>query len=84
MGLQRPQVGGYLWEAQMGTDPALTCVQAQNGGDQIVLPLQHVLHCRILFSFALDEVKIMFNRNGLGFPFLGSWALGASFITCRL
>lgn len=60
-------------EAQLCTLLALTGVQAQNGCDQAVLPLQHILHCRILFSFALDEIKIMLNRHGLWSLFSANW-----------
>lgn len=38
-----------------------------------VLPLQHVLHCRILFSFALDEIKIMLNRRRKRKTYTHAW-----------
>ena len=42
-------------------------VDSFSGCDQTVLPWQHVLHCWILFSFALNEIKIIFNRKRSSF-----------------
>ena len=38
-------------------------VASFGGCYQTVLPWQRVLHCRILFNFALGEIKITFNRK---------------------
>ena len=73
-----------LQEAQLCTLSALNCVQAQNGCDQTLSPLQQFCIVEFLFSFALDEIKITLNSCGLWSLFLSNWVLGSCFVTCQL